>query len=267
MSASVKTQPVNQDATSTIQVNGKERYFEPAPTGIDVENFRKVVESRRSVRKFTDKQIPKAILDDCLDMALLAPNSSNLQPWTFYVVRSPEKKDKLVKACMSQLAAKTAADLIVCVAARTDRLDEMAKNNLKYWPMPQTPKPVKHYYNLIAYNYKTGFLNTLGAAKKVAFSIVGKFQPMPVSAFTHADTRLWAAKSTALACENFVLALRAHGFDSCMMEGFDEPRVRKLLNLKDEEFPIMVIGAGERADDGVFWPQLRFDRDLFIQEV
>ena len=259
-------QAVNEELNSTITIDGKERYFEPAPTNIDVENFRKVVESRRSVRKFTDKQIPKAILDDCLDMALLAPNSSNLQPWTFYVVRSPEKKAKLVKACMSQLAAKTAADLIVCVA-RTDRLDEMAKNNLKYWPMPKTPKPVKTYYSLIAYNYKTGFLNSLGAAKKVAFSIVGKFQPMPVSAFTHADARLWAAKTTALACENLVLALRAHGFDSCMMEGFDEPRVRKLLNLKDEEFPIMVIGAGERAEDGVFWPQLRFDRDLFIQEV
>lgn len=259
-------QQMPQDSLSTIQIDGKERYFEPAPADISVENFKKVVTSRRSVRKFTNTQIPKAVLDDCLDMALLAPNSSNLQPWTFYVVRSPEKKAKLVTACMSQLAAKTAAELIVCVA-RTDRLDEMAKNNLKYWPMPKTPKPVKQYYSLIAYNYKTGFLNTLGAAKKVVFSIVGQFQPLPVTAFTHADARLWAAKSTALACENLVLALRAHGFDSCMMEGFDEPRVRDLLNLKNEEFPIMVIGAGERADDGVFWPQLRFDRNLFVKEV
>lgn len=260
------SQQMPQDSLSTIQIDGKERYFEPAPADISVENFKKVVTSRRSVRKFTNTQIPKAVLDDCLDMALLAPNSSNLQPWTFYVVRSPEKKAKLVTACMSQLAAKTAAELIVCVA-RTDRLDEMAKNNLKYWPMPKTPKPVKQYYSLIAYNYKTGFLNTLGAAKKVVFSIVGQFQPLPVTAFTHADARLWAAKSTALACENLVLALRAHGFDSCMMEGFDEPRVRKLLDLQDEEFPIMVIGAGERADDGVFWPQLRFDRNLFVKEV
>lgn len=259
-------QQMPQDSLSTIQIDGKERYFEPAPADISVENFKKVVTSRRSVRKFTNTQIPKAVLDDCLDMALLAPNSSNLQPWTFYVVRSAEKKSRVVKACMSQLAAKTAAELIVCVA-RTDRLDEMAKNNLKYWPMPKTPKPVKQYYSLIAYNYKTGFLNTLGAAKKVAFSIVGQFQPLPVTAFTHADARLWAAKSTALACENLVLALRAHGFDSCMMEGFDEPRVRKLLDLQDEEFPIMVIGAGERADDGVFWPQLRFDRNLFVKEV
>jgi nitroreductase len=64
-----------------------------------------------------------------------------------------------------------------------------------------------------------------------------------------------------------VLAFRAHGFDTCMMEGFDAVRVSKLLNLKDGAFPIMVIGAGERADDGVFWPQVRFDRSLFVHEV
>lgn len=70
----------------------KKRYFEPAPQDIDVENFKKVLKSRRSVRKFTDKAIPAEILDDCLDLALLAPNSSNLQPWTFYVVQSAAKK-------------------------------------------------------------------------------------------------------------------------------------------------------------------------------
>lgn len=36
----------------------KKRYYEPAPQDIDVANFRKVIESRRSVRKFTDKPIP-----------------------------------------------------------------------------------------------------------------------------------------------------------------------------------------------------------------
>lgn len=52
-----------------------------------------------------------------------------------------------------------------------------------------------------------------------------------------------------------------------MMEGYDEARVRKLLKLNDDAFPIMVIGAGERADDGVFWPQIRFERDLFVHEI
>ncbi|MEG2359878.1 nitroreductase family protein [Acinetobacter sp.] len=245
----------------------KKRYFEPAPQDIDVENFRKVIESRRSVRKFTGKAIPNEVLDACLDLALLAPNSSNLQPWSFYVVQSTAKKKQLVKACLSQLAAKTAQELIVCVA-RTDRLDEMAKMNISEFPFPEAPAAVQKYYRIIPYNYKTGYFNSLGNFKKVAFKLARSLdKQLPVTAFSPADAKLWATKTTALACENLVLALRAYGFDSCMMEGFDEPLVRKILNLNDQQYPVMVIGAGERAEDGVFFPQYRFDRELFIQKV
>lgn len=245
----------------------KKRYYEPAPQDINVENFRKVIESRRSVRKFTKKLIPAEVLDACLDLALLAPNSSNLQPWTFYVVQNPSKKKRLVKACLSQLAAKTAAELIVCIA-RTDRIDEMAKLNISEFPFPEAPAAVKKYYKFIPYNYKTGYLNAFGNFKKVAFKVARTLdKQLPVSAFSPADAKLWATKTTALACENLVLALRAYGFDSCMMEGFDEPMVRDILDLNDQQYPVMVIGAGERAKDGVFFPQYRFDRELFIQKI
>lgn len=252
---------MSQDTTE------KKRYFEPAPQDIDIENFKKVVQSRRSVRKFTDRQIPTEILDECLDLALLAPNSSNLQPWTFYVVQTESKKKQLVKACLSQLAAKTAAELIVCVA-RTDRVDEMSKRNISEFPFPEVPPIVHRYYKYIPYNYKTGYFNALGHFKKVAFKVARTMnKQLPVTAFTPADAKLWASKTTALACENLVLSLRAFGFDSCMMEGFDEPMVRKILNLNDQQYPVMVIAAGERAKDGVFLPQYRFDRNLFIQKV
>lgn len=257
-SSTVKVQSPSQD---------KKRYFEAAPQDLDIANFRKVVESRRSVRKFTDKPIPAEILDACLDLALLAPNSSNLQPWTFYVVQNPQKKKQLVKACLGQLAAATASELIVCVA-RTDRIAEMAKKNIREFPFPEAPAMVKKYYRFIPYNYKTGYFNTIGHVKKVAFKVARTLdKQLPVTAFNSADAKLWATKTTALACENLVLALRAYGFDSCMMEGFDEPMVSKILGLNNQQFPIMVIGAGERAADGVFFPQYRFDRDLFIKKV
>ena len=144
----------------------------------------------------------------------------------------------------------------------------MAKRNIQEFPFPEVPPLVKKYYKFIPYNYKTGYFNALGNFKKVAFKVARTLdKQMPVTAFNPADSILWATKTTALACENLVLALRAYGFDSCMMEGFDEPLVRKTLNLGDQEYPIMVIGAGERAEDGVFFPQYRFDRSLFIQKV
>ncbi|ENU34678.1 hypothetical protein F989_00447 [Acinetobacter parvus NIPH 1103] len=183
------------------------------------------------------------------------------------MVQNPSKKKQLVKACLGQLAAKTASELIVCVA-RTDRVDEMAKRNISEFPFPEAPAMVQKYYRFIPYNYKTGYFNALGNFKKVAFKVARTLdKQLPVTAFNPADAKLWATKTTALACENLVLALRAYGFDSCMMEGFDEPLVRKILKLNDQQYPVMVIGAGERATDGVFFPQYRFDRDLFIQKV
>ncbi|MDM1763694.1 MULTISPECIES: nitroreductase family protein [unclassified Acinetobacter] len=251
----------------TQENSTKQRYYEPAPQNIDIDNFKLVLQSRRSVRKFTEKKIPNEVLEQCLDLALLAPNSSNLQPWTFYVVQTQEKKQQLVKACLSQLAARTAAELIICVA-RTDRIDEMSQRNLSEFPFPEVPPIVQKYYRYIPYNYKTGYFNTLGNFKKVAFKIARIMnKQLPVTAFNPADAKLWAAKTTALACENLVLALRAYGFDSCMMEGFDEPMLRQIVNLHDQQYPIMVIAAGERAEDGVFLPQYRFDRDLFIQKI
>ena len=64
-----------------------------------------------------------------------------------------------------------------------------------------------------------------------------------------------------------MLALRAHGFDSCPMGGFDEPAMKRLLNLSNDQHIIMMIGAGERADNGVYNTQFRFDQEQFVHYV
>lgn len=245
----------------------KPRYHEPMPEPINVDEFRKVVTSRRSVRKFTATPIPADVLNDCLHMATLAPNSSNLQPWDFYVVKSADKKQALIEACMNQNAAKTAAELIVIVA-RTQTWREHAKMMLQYWPQASVPKIVKQYYQQLApIMYWQGPLGSWGLVKKGVARVAGVFKPVPRGPFTPHDMRVWAAKSVALAAENMMLALRAHGFDSCPMEGFDEARVRRLLDLPKDAFVVMVLGAGERDQEGVYYPQLRFDQQRFIHEV
>ncbi len=126
--------------------NAKKRYYEPAPEQNHGEAFSQVVESRRSVRKFTDKPIPPPVLDACIDLALIAPSSCNLQPWEFHVVQSPDKKAKLVEACMSQNAATTAQELIV-VVARTNNWKKIAKLNIEQWPQPKIPRHWKEFYS------------------------------------------------------------------------------------------------------------------------
>lgn len=247
--------------------NVKKRYYEPAPEGNHADEFKQVVESRRSVRKFTDKKIPRPVLDACLDLALLAPSSCNLQPWEFHVVQSPDKKQKLVEACMSQNAATTAAELIV-VVARTNNWREIAKLNIEQWPQPKIPKHWKEFYTKgVAFTYWQGPFHAVGAVKKAFTHAAGLFRPMPRGPFTKSDMRVWAIKSTALAAENLMLAFRAHGFDSCPMEGMDEVRVRKLLDLPSDAEVVMVVGAGERAKDGVYFPRVKFDRSNFVRYV
>ena len=65
-------------------------------------------------------------MQDCLDLALLAPNSSNLQAWEFFWVKESRKRS-LSKACLSQPAARTAAELVVAVAKTNTWKDHSKK--------------------------------------------------------------------------------------------------------------------------------------------
>ena len=51
------------------------------------------------------------------------------------------------------------------------------------------------------------------------------------------------------------------------MEGFDAQRVQKILNLPKDAYVVMVIGAGEKAPNGIYGPRIRFERSSFIKEV
>ncbi len=238
---------------------------EPHPT-IDVEEFRKVVHSRRSVRRFTDEPIPEEAIQDCLDLALLSPNSSNLQPWEFHRVRDPAVKAKVVNACLNQNAAKTAAELVI-VVGRTKTWKKHCQENLEQWPEPTVPRIVEAYYRGGARVHYGGLpLDFFGIVKKTIRRISGIARPMPRWPNSPADMELWATKSAALAAQTFVLALRAHGFDSCMMEGFDEARLRKAVKLPRDGVVLMVIGAGRRAEKGVYHARIRFPRERFIKE-
>ena len=80
--------------------------------------FYGAVESRRTVRDFLPDPVPQETLDRCLDAALLAPSSSNLQPWEFVIIRDPLIRQAANAACLDQLPAKSAPLLIALVTHR-----------------------------------------------------------------------------------------------------------------------------------------------------
>ncbi len=51
--------------------------------------------SRRTVREFSDRPVPREIIEDCLRAAGSAPNGANLQPWHFVVVSDAAVKRQI----------------------------------------------------------------------------------------------------------------------------------------------------------------------------
>lgn len=71
------------------------------------------IKTRRSVRSYQAKPIPREVLEDVIDCARLAPSANNRQPWEFIVVTEKDTRKKL--ADISDYG-KFIADAPACVA-------------------------------------------------------------------------------------------------------------------------------------------------------
>lgn len=57
--------------------------------------FQAEMARRRTVRDFSDRPIPRAVIESCLRTAGSAPNGANLQPWHFVAVSDPTLKHQI----------------------------------------------------------------------------------------------------------------------------------------------------------------------------
>ena len=57
---------------------------------------------RRTVREFSDRPVPRDIIETALKVANTAPSGANLQPWHFVVVTGPETKKKIRAAAEAE---------------------------------------------------------------------------------------------------------------------------------------------------------------------
>jgi nitroreductase len=71
------------------------------------------IKGRRSVRSYTDKEIPREQLEKIMEAAIWSPSGGNEQPWEFIVV---ENKDdiKKIKTFSPGIFGNPAAIIIVC---------------------------------------------------------------------------------------------------------------------------------------------------------
>ena len=50
---------------------------------------------RRTVRQFSDRPVPRKLIENCLRAASTAPSGANMQPWKFVVVSDPALKKQI----------------------------------------------------------------------------------------------------------------------------------------------------------------------------
>jgi nitroreductase len=227
-----------------------------------------LISQRRAVRLFEPVEISKDLRQQILNAARHAPSSFNLQPYRFYWVQSDVKKATVAKLCLSQKPAETASALIVAVAdlkslsvTSQDQLEWMRTSNL-------TEEKIRDYERKAKIGrilFKPGPFGIFAAIKWALFRLLNLRMVIGMPPLFQQDLFKWATKSTSLACQNLMIAAEALGMNTCPIEGFDNRRLSRYLDLSDRHHEIvMVIALGKKSSDYNEPPQWRRPLDATV---
>jgi nitroreductase len=235
-----------------------------------------IINYRRSVRHYKDLPIDSEKVKHCIELATLAPNSSNMQLWEFYHITNPEILKKLSVACLNQKAATTAQQMVVFVTRqdlyrkRAKKMIELeTRNVLKNSPKEKHEKRIKnwkmYYGNVMPFLYAR-FLGLLGIFRKIIVNIVGIFRTITYQV-SESDMRVVVHKTCALAAQTFMLAMANENYDTCPMEGFDSRKVKSILELPYGAEINMIVSCGIREERGVWGDRMRIPFHEVYQRI
>lgn len=235
--------------------------------------FEKIINFRRSNRKFNpDVEVPDEIIRTSLERAILSPNSSNMQLWEFYWIKSEDALKVVVPLCLGQQAATTAKQMVVFVT-RKDKWRERAKwnldrikENIQGQPIKIQKKALRYYNTIMPLLYRSDLLGISTLVRKCISFYMGWRKPF-YRAGGKSEQRITVHKSCALAAQTFMLSIAAEGFHSCPMEGFDEKRVKKYLGLPHGAEINMIISVGLGTEAGIWGKRYRvpYDEVVFVR--
>jgi len=133
-------------------------------------NFRAEISRRRTVRQFSGRPVPRAVIEDCLGAAGSAPSGANLQPWHFVAVADPALKHEIRIAAEAEerefyehRAPKEWLEALAPIGTDSNKpFLEIAPWLIAVFAQPYRPLPgdgrMKHYYATESAGIATGFL-------------------------------------------------------------------------------------------------------------
>jgi nitroreductase len=90
----METSPTDPSLPRFIPLPGY-RELTPGETAHRAESFYEEMNRRRTVRHFSDRAVPRAVIEACIRAAGTSPSGANLQPWHFVAVSDPEIKRRI----------------------------------------------------------------------------------------------------------------------------------------------------------------------------
>ena len=172
---------------------------------------------RHATTVFDDtKVIPDDIMSEILTSGQLSPSSFGLEPWRFIVLKNKKKQKEMEPMCYNQPQISTASHIVILVG-RTD----FREND----------------------SYITECIDRYSENKEKMEKTIRTF-------FTYTkDVKNWASHQCYIAGTNMMTVGAIKEVDSCPMAGFIPDKVGEFLNLKESEFPALIIPFGYRAKE------------------
>jgi len=182
-------------------------------------DFFEAVRKRQSVRRFSDRPVPREDILAMLEAATQAPSATNDQPWRFIVIRDPGLKDAMRDIVAAVLEASISATED---RSRRDRLAKMRAHSTHF------------------------------AAAPVAIAVLA----CPWTggrAGVHPDrtARDLGLQSTAMAVDHLLLSATALGYAGCFASApaeFARDELEALLGVESPWFLTGVVSLGSAAD-------------------
>lgn len=239
--------------------------------------LQEILNHRRAVRRYdSSKPLDSQLVKECIELATLAPTSSNMQLWEAYHVVDKDVLKKLGAACLGQGSATSAQQMVIFVT-RQDRFMEHSKAVLKasfeeierHSPEDRKAgrrKLVSTYYaKLMPFLYARCF-GMIGLFRKMLVQSIGLFRPI-LRQVSEQDVRVVVNKSCALVAQTFMMAMAEKGYDTCPLEGFDSWRVKQILQLPYHTEVNMIITCGIRLPEGIHGARYRLPFEEMYKRV
>lgn len=215
------------------------------------------VNTRRSIRAFTNKALPEGIVDNILESAARAPSGTNIQPWNVYVVSGPAR-DNLCAA--------------VCEAFDDPNIKPSIEVNYypEKWFEPYLARRRKIGWDLYGLlGIKKGEREKTHAQHKRNYQLFGA--PVGLVFTLHRDLSTGSWLDYGMFLQNIMLLAREAGLHTCPQAAWADyhSTVRKQLNIDESEVVVCGMAIGY-ADESAIENGLVADREplsSFVRHV